>query len=531
VKKRTPYLDSATGLWRIDDVPMVSTGIEYPASTGKITFTEDDLSDAVAATADVAISSPRVKLGHSSNYNEPLIKDAEPAFGRWENLRLGDKGQTIYGDMTGLPEWLAQVVNVAYPNRSVETWNDVETVSGHSYKSVITECSLLGVKWPGCSVLEDLPLWYGASTPAEAEVNSEEAVAASNGGGMRFLRTKKGEKQLAVDVSLIRRKFYNDGPGAENWDWWVRGERFDSEDGYTLIVDMGDGELARIPVTVDGNEAEFGNPVIVTEEYPDKKVAASAILAGMAISDPDLVIYASRADTDDRPNRREGGEQMDEATRSKLAKKLGLAENATPEQVNAKLAANALASSEGGGNGEEEAAPGTKSPTEGSPEAQEAEEQGNGENGGEQPATQPATPESGTTPTPTQAANGTVTLDREMYEQLKRGSDTALRLAGEQTNDRIKLALDDSIGKGKIPPARRAHYETLLKADFAGTKAMLDSLEGGAIPVGERGNNGLSEEGNQTGDEGGFPDTWFPEVKTIRANASRDRAVVNAKEG
>jgi len=511
--KRVPYLDSATGLWRIDDVPMVSTGIEYPASTGAITFTEEDLADAVRATSDVAIASPRVKLGHRSDYNEPLIKDAEPAFGRWDNLRLGDSGQTVYGDMVGLPEWLAKVVNVAYPNRSIEATHDVETVTGKRYKTIIYDCSLLGVKWPGCSVLEDLPLWFGSETPDGAEI---EAV----GGGMRFFKDRQGKQHAALDVSLIRRKFYNEGPGSQHEDWWVRGERFDSEDGYTLIVDMGDGELARVPVVVDGLEPMFGDPVVVTAEYPDKVAASAAVLAGMAMSDSDMVVYASRADTDVRS--REKGAQMNEATRQKLAKKLNLSADATAEEINDKLAATVLAEA-GTEEGSETPAPETETPTT-TPETGEPSEEG-------EPG-EPATEGEGGNGEPATTEASKVTLDRETYDMLKKGAEAGLRLESESRSEKIKLVLDSSIGKGKIPPARRQHYESLLKADFKGTTALLDSLEEGAIPVGARGSSGGDNEGNPAGDDGGgFPDSWFPEIQTIRANASKNRVIFQGKEG
>ena len=65
----TPY--QKDGLWRLDNVPICSTGIEYRLSTGPHTFTESELADAVKATTsgDVAINAPRIKLGHSSKAN------------------------------------------------------------------------------------------------------------------------------------------------------------------------------------------------------------------------------------------------------------------------------------------------------------------------------------------------------------------------------------------------------------------------------------------------------------------------------
>lgn len=504
--KLTPYQDKE-GIWRIDNVPICSTGIEYKLSTGPVTFTESMLGDAVKATNDVAIKDPRIALGHSSEYNA-AISDGEPAFGRVENLHLEDNNQTIYGDYVGMPEWLATVLPNAFPSRSIEGIPNVETVTGKKYELVITAVSQLGVLWPGCSVLEDLPIWYGTAIPADVEiVPADEAIAAS-GGGMK--QKTKAEFEAAVDISLIRRKFYNDGPGSENWDYWVRGERFDSSSGYQLIVDMGNGELSRVPVEVNGSDVAFGDPVIVTEEYPDKAIAASAVLAGMASVDSDMVIYASRADSPDQPTR---GGQMDDATRQKLAAKLGLPEDATEAQINAKMAEQVLASqSEGGGDG----APST--PEDPDPDEGEGEGEGGGEGGGEGVQA---------------GADGIVHLDRVAYDRLKAGSDLALKHEKEQKANRIKDAVEAAVKDGRIPPARRKYWSESLAKDFDGFKAALDSLEPGLVPVTERGNGGGDHEGVEAGHEAGagLPESWFPEIATLRAKASTPQVVTQAKEG
>src|SRR4051812_47819519 len=148
MKPEVQVYQGLDGLWHIDNVEIISTGVEYPLSTGPTTFTEEDLSDAVAATQDPAIVSPRIKLGHASGYNEALVGDAEPAFGRVEDLRLGNNDQSIYGNYVGTPEWLTAVLGVAYPSRSIEGSFDVTTATGKTYKLVISAVSLLGIYWP-----------------------------------------------------------------------------------------------------------------------------------------------------------------------------------------------------------------------------------------------------------------------------------------------------------------------------------------------------------------------------------------------
>ena len=469
----TPYQEG--GLWHLDNVPICSTGIEYKLSTGPHTFTESELADAVQAAsgADIAINSPRIKLGHHSKANDLFLGEDEPAFGRVEGMQLSDNKQTIIGNYVGTPEWLTKVLPVAYPSRSVDAVLGVETATGKKYEMVITDVSLLGIAWPGCSVLEDLPLWYGSEQPEGVVINA------------------------ALDTKLIRTKFY-DGPGKDNIFSWIRGERVE-ENGYTLIVDDGGGDLSRVSVSVDGDEVTFGDPVPVIEQFADKAVAAQAALAGMRVADPAMVIHASKDDTRE-------GEAMDEELRQGLAKRLGLADDATEEQIKAELAKPVGETPGDGGEGDEG-------------------DEGNGDEGGEGEGTE--------TPAVTVAANGTVTLDRAAYENLKRGSDLAMSHETDRIAARTKETVEAAVADGRIPPARREHWTKALTADFEGNKAVLDGLEPGTIPLQQRGSGGPGGEGDgSTGDQGqGLPEEWFPEIKTIRAQADSGRRVVNAKEG
>ena len=466
------------GLWRIGNVPICSTGIEYNLSSGKHTFTERELEDAVKATTsgDVAINPPRLKLGHSSKANDLFLGGDEPAFGRVEGMTLSDNKQTIYGTYVGTPEWLAKVLPVAYPSRSVDAELGVETATGKQYEMVITDVSLLGVRWPGCSVLEDLPLWYGSETPKGAEVIN-----------------------ASLDVTQIRKKFYNEGPGKDDMFLWIRGERVD-DDGYTLIVDEGNGDISRIPVTVDGDEVEFGAAVQVVEQYTDKAVAAKAIIAGMKMADPAMVIHATRADTAPNKSTQEG-DPMDDELRLSLAKRLGLPEDASEEQIRSELAKPVAETTE-------------------TPET-EGDEGGEGDNGEEE----------GTEGT--ESKSDTVTLDRATFEQIKRGAELAASHEADRVSSRVTAEVEAAVSDGRIPPARREHWKKALTADFDGNKTVLDGLEKGLIPVAARGSSGSGdEEGTGSADQSeGLPEAWFPELKTIRAQASSDRRVVNAKEG
>lgn len=338
----------------------------------------------------------------------------------------------------------------------------------------------------------------------------------------------------AVDVSLIRRKFYHDGPGAENWDWWVRGERFDSQAGYQLIVDQGDGNLSRVPVTVDGSDVTFGDMVLVTEEYPDKAVAAAAVIAGMAMFDPDMVLHASRADTDDRPvkSTQEGASAMDEATRKYLAASLRLPEDATEEQINAKIKASDEAPESG--KPAREVKPGDEPPAHQTPPG--TAPSGTSPSGSDDDAK----PEDEVAPTPDDLeddpdleAGKPVVLDAAAYRHLKAGADAAIAATKASDKTRREAKVAAAISAGKFPPARKSHYIKLMAADEEGTTSLLDSLEPGLIPVDARGTGGSGSDGEETDVNAGvgLPDTWFPEIAAKRDASNQPRPVMNAREG
>lgn len=514
------YQDS-NGTWRVDRVPIISTGIAYPLKSGPKTFTEDELADAVAAVHDPAIKAPRIKLGHSSEYNAALVGDAEQAFGRVENLQVGNLGQTVYGDYVGLPEWLAKVLPIAYPNRSIEGDEDSVTNTGHSYRMVISAVSLLGVRWPGCSVLEDLPLYYGSDVPDGVEVDglmNGLGIAAADGGKM-----KPGERiKAAVDTDLIQRAFYTEyAREPDQYWWWIRAERFDDTDGLQLIVDCDDGRLVRVPVSVSGSDISFGEPVEVTEEYPDR-VQAASFVAGMATTDrlrgADVLVYASRADTTkDRPEFKatQGGGTMDDATRRALATRVGLdPETATENEINAKI-------------------DGLRTQSEGNTPVVDNGQQGTGtpdgvNDGGLDPTQTNGTeneiregapvaggptiqvPE-GKKPGDPPVQAGVVQIDVDTYQRLKAGADAGLALQQQSIAAAREQVLDTAIRAGKFSPARRDHYSRLLASDFQGGKELIESLMEGAVPMELRGNSGNGDGETVAGAGGGegLPVEWF----------------------
>lgn len=531
----TPYFDPERG-WCIDDVPIIETGVEYDLGSGLTTFTEEDLIDAVQAYTDPTTVAPRLKLGHSAEWNNVVMADGEPAFGKAVNLRLANKGQAIIADYIGMPEWLAKIAPVAYPSRSIDGRRNAKMANGRNYKLLITAVSNLGVRWPGCQSLEDLPLWFGDEIPEGAEFDID-AEAVEAGGGMRLGRKKDKEKiEAAVDVDLVRRKFNSDVAVGENYWMWIRGVKLD--DGFLIVENEQEGSLWRYPVEISADgDIEFGDPVEVTEEFPDKAVAASAIIAGMAMSDPDMVVYASRAESRPEENHQEGATGMDEATRAALASQLGLSDDATEDDISAEI--TRLRSAAPAGEGAPDTSRTNEAGQQGAaPLAPAADEHGTtGPNQGERPAQYPPVGAGPVTPPPDgemEAGKGDVIqLDRATFEQLKRGSDLAVQQAEKARNAEITACVNDAISVGRIPPARRQHWEKALAADFEGNKAVLESLEAGLVPVSARGASGQGQEGEEiaAGANDGFPDDWFPEIPSLRERAAQGRPVTMAKEG
>lgn len=159
-------------------------GMEFPASTGPVTFDFGDLSSAALAGADPTVPRPRVKLGHtdpryndtvcpncnetipwSEMMNDEYVFDAMPNFGFVEAQILQNEGAWLYGDLVDIPEWLSTVMPIAYPSRSVEGWFGYNGINEKEYKFIITDLALLGVVFPGIMNLADLPSLYGAEKP------------------------------------------------------------------------------------------------------------------------------------------------------------------------------------------------------------------------------------------------------------------------------------------------------------------------------------------------------------------------------
>lgn len=489
----------------IPNVPIISTGIEYPLSTGPATFTEDDLRDAVrAAEDDPNVQHPRLKLAYGGPHEEAVIN--EPAFGKVVNLRLGDNDQTIYGDITGIPKWLSEVLPVAYPSRSIEGNFNCETVGGKKYRLVISNVALLGVHLPGVTSLPDLAAYYGAEVPAGAVIDSP--------------------IQASVAVDDVRRLYYDelDAAGPEYAWWWIRAMDLEAKGGY-LVVDNDEGDLFKVPFTVKGEEVSFGEANKVKIKYEDvpKDQMAASVVAGMADIRERMTVYATRAESRPTTATKEGGVDLDSKI---LAKRLGLPEDATEEQIMAKF------------NEATETDPGTdpetgepdQTPAVPDPEPQPGAAPGTTDAPGQHPGgPAPAGPVE-----PDTDDEGFVKLDKNTYEQLAANSAAAAELVEDNRRAARDQIVFNAIKAGKIVPASKDRFLRMYDADPEGTKKLLTAsieeggLAPGLVPVSETGNGGAPADANSAE---GLPEEWFGQaVAAAKQRAESAGRVTMARE-
>lgn len=491
-------------------VEIMSTGIQYQLGSGPTTFTAEDLADAVTAQQDPAVSQPRLKIGHT----DPRF-DGEPAMGKVVDMRLSENGQTIEGDLVGVPRWLGEIMASAYPSRSIEGNFDVETVTGSKWRLVINALALLGVTWPGISTLADISALYSASGPDGVEVleakGRDEVVAAK-------VTAARGVV-AAVNVEDIRRQYYEELDDTQMW-WWVRALYLDP---HELIVDDDEGGLHRVPFDVKGEEINFSDPVEVKIQYVDQKVAANAASQGkderrqvalIASAGRQEATWASRGEA--RPeNHTQEATPMDP---TQLRQSLGLPADATDEQVTTRIEA-------------------LKAADPGTPNEQPGADPGVGTEPAPAQPTQPGEQQPVVAPPPTQApvttdrpgsspddANAekvpalaaSVTVPKEVWEAVQVNAKRGADVYEDQRKQRLSGVLAKAVQEGRIAPAQRETFALLIEQDEQGTTRLLTAsvaeggLAAGLIPVSERGHN--PSETDLVAAASSYPADWFPEV-------------------
>jgi hypothetical protein len=337
-------------------VPIARVGT-WSTSSGEWECTAEQLRDAVLAQHDPAFRAAVLKIGHRDERftDGEVLGDGEPAVGRVVNLRLDETGQTLVADLVGIPAWLDEVLESAYPSRSVEAALGVQTPAGATYAMVVTGCALLGVTAPAIQSLGDIAALYGQDTSVEAYVAASRVAAAAlpQEEHMPPVRELGQVVMASASIDELTRQF-------EEWaedqpllggDCWVR-------DIYTdyLVATVwrsgGDSLMYQVPWSETGGQFTFGTPSQVRPTYEPVPTEAAAAAGGA--SGARLLVHdvnASRARREPsgavlsaRGRAVAAGGQTDEEYRvpikPAIAELLGVAEDADDEAVEA--AARAL---------------------------------------------------------------------------------------------------------------------------------------------------------------------------------------------
>lgn len=483
--------------------------MEWPAMTGNITITREDLVDcAAAAMDDPGVPNPRLKLTQKEDTHGQAI--TEPSFGTVTNLRFDESEQTLYGDIEGVPAWLAEILPFAYPSRSVEIYWGVTTTTGGQWKAVLGAVQLLGVEWPGCTTLADLPLYYGDKKPETVELVFDQVpattAAALKGGDQVGKDTK-----LSVAVEDVRRSYYDVLDDQGNYSWWIKQVLLDPN--QLVVENEWEGDLFLVDFSIDGDEITFEEPEKVKVEYVPipqaeettvKKAAASMFCSGIQASGRTVLAHYANPEEAGRVVKMKGGNAMNDEQRKELATKLGLPEDATEEQVNAKLQENALAQA-----GEETTPPADDTET---------------------PPEDDSEPET----TPPASAGLTVSVDKAQWEQNQRDAQLGREARLTQIRNDATTIVTDAVKDGRIAPAsKEAWFKSifdekngrLVETEVAALKA----LAAGRIPLEERGVNGGNGDDPSAFTGEAYPTGWFPEVQRrktqLKADQERGRRV------
>jgi hypothetical protein len=438
----------------VTGVEIATVGMDWPASTGDVTVTFENLADAAeAANNDPHIVVPRIKLGHQSEVNGDLmvvnpfaaLADAEPAFGRITNLRLENDGAVLVGDYVEVPAWLGDSLVSAYPNRSMEARTDVTTEGGKHYSMVITAVSLLGAFGPAITDLDDLERFLTEGpNKATTEASMAEPIEAS------------------ISAGSIRERFNFDWATSNPLDdvdtywWWARDVRVDPNE---IIADDDEGNCWSIPFTTDGaDEVTFGEPVKVREEFVP--IGSAEAVAASVRQRADQRVLASNLARPNKPDPKTAASarpdnEEDTMDPKEIRDSLGLAEDATDEEVIAK-----------------------------GQELREAAET-------EAPET-PETPEVEAEPIAAGAAlpEGMVAVPADQWASVQAGAKAGTELAAKSEATRRDETIKAAAEAGKVRPADRESLVNLHATNQAAFYSLLTEsvdkggLAPGLVPVG-----------------------------------------------
>jgi hypothetical protein len=313
-----------TAYLTIEAVELMSAGMVWKGGADYY-VTAEHLADIVAAQADPLIRAPRVKLGHLDELfgalagmhdPTPGSTDGMPGFGTVINLRLTEAGAKLVGDLSEVPDWLAEAMPSAYPTRSCEWVWDYETQGGRKYKAVLTDVAL-GSWRPAVEDLADVTREQAtAALQALLTDGPDAALAAASPTTEEAPMGQSKETSASASVSQDRivsafEKWawdeIDDGdhilgdppPDLNDWYWaWCRDVRIDPNE----IIACVEGETWSVPFTTDGAvTVTFAAPVEVRETFIPVTAGASA--AAVVHSHRNQRVLASNLPRPDRPEK------------------------------------------------------------------------------------------------------------------------------------------------------------------------------------------------------------------------------------
>lgn len=101
------------------------------------------------------------------------------------------------------------------------------------------------------------------------------------------------------------------------------------------------------------------------------------------------------------------------------------------------------------------------------------------------------------------ARNGMEVLDKDTAAALRRDAAEGRKIAAAAARAKVEAAVDDAVNKGKITPARRKHWVTLIEADPGMADVLARTPDETAVPISEIGHSA------DNGSDLAQPAGWF----------------------
>lgn len=138
----------------IPAVRLVSAG-----TRGSERITPADIASMAAGYADKVVDNIPVKIGPVNARFQAgdagAAGDGNPAYGWVENVRASSDGQTLVGDIVGVPAKLAPAMKFSLSNRVVEIEKG-RRVGGITYRALLRGVAMVGMPAPALKALDDV---------------------------------------------------------------------------------------------------------------------------------------------------------------------------------------------------------------------------------------------------------------------------------------------------------------------------------------------------------------------------------------